>query len=63
MKKYVLIICLILCLTGCTTPENLNTSEQIQEQTTSEYITQENTTQNNTTIIAIKLIQNNNPIK
>ena len=54
MKKYVFIICLLLCLTGCTTQVNLNTPEQTQEQTTSEYATQENiiedyTTQENVT--------------
>ena len=49
MKKYVFIICLLLCLTGCTTHVNLNTPEQTQEQTTSEYATQENITENSTT--------------
>ena len=57
MKKYVFIICLILCLTGCTTQVNLNTPEQTQEQTTSEYATQENTTQNNTTLIDNELLE------
>lgn len=72
MKKYVFIICLLLCLTGCTTQVNLNTPEQTQEQTTSEYATQENiiedyttqenttqdnTTQNNTTLIDNELLE------
>ena len=58
MKKYVFIICLLLCLTGCTTHVNLNTPEQTQEQTTSEYATQENTTQDNTTQNNTTLIDN-----
>lgn len=49
MKKYGFIICLLLCLTGCTTHVNLNTPEQTQEQTTSEYTTQENITEDSTT--------------
>ena len=74
MKKYVFIICLLLCLTGCTTHVNLNTPEQTQEQTTSEYttqeniiedcttqekVTQENTIQNNTTLIDNELLEYN----
>ena len=49
MKKYVFIMCLMLCLTGCTTQVNLNTPEQTQEQTISEYITQEKITEDCTT--------------
>ena len=52
MKKYVFIICLLLCLTGCTTHVNLNTPEQTQENAT-----QDNTTQNNTTLIDNELLE------
>ena len=49
MRKYGFILCILLCLTGCTTHVNLNTPEQTQEQTTSEYATQENITEDCTT--------------
>lgn len=49
MRKYGFILCILLCLTGCTTHVNLNIPEQTQEQMSGEYTTQETTIEKNTT--------------